>query len=63
MHAACGCEEGEAAFYKIVGWTEGEFVIEHGVKAKKSTLAGDTMFLLMEGLRLLDETAGTEEAV
>ncbi len=63
VHAQCGDEKGESAFYKIVGWTEGEFVIEHGVKAKESTLTGDTMFLLMEGLRLLDETGSSEEAV
>ncbi len=63
VHAQCGDEEGEEAFYKIVTWTEGEFLIEHGVKSKKTTLTGDTMFLLMEGLRLLDEMGSSEEAV
>jgi response regulator RpfG family c-di-GMP phosphodiesterase len=63
VHALCGDEEGEQAFYKIVTWSAGEFLIEHGVKSKKTTLTGDTMFLLMEGLRLLDETGTSEEAV
>ncbi len=63
VHAQCGDEEGEEAFYKIVTWAAGEFLIEHGVKSKKTTLTGDTMFLLMEGLRLLDETGSSEEAV
>jgi len=63
VHAQSGDEEGEQAFYKIVTWTEGEFVIEHGVKAKKNTLTQDTMFLLMEGLRLMDEKAASEAAV
>jgi len=63
VHAHCENEEGEKAFYRIVTWAKGEFLIEHGVKAKKTTLTGDTMFLLMEGLRLLDEKSSTEEAV
>ncbi len=63
VHAQSGDEEGEQAFYKIVTWTEGEFIIEHGVKTKKNTLTRDTMFLLMEGLRLMDETAASKEAV
>ena len=62
VHAQSGDEEGESAFFKIVTWTAGEFIIEHGVKAKRNTLTRDTMFLLMEGLRLWDET-NTSEAV
>ena len=57
VHCSAGGEEGEKAFYEIVSWTEGEFVIEHGVKADSSTLTGDTMYLLMEGMRLVDERA------
>ena len=57
VHSSAGDEEGEQAFYKIVTWTHGEFVIEHGVKAKNSTLTGDTMYLLMEAMRLVDESA------
>ncbi|NIR43451.1 MAG: hypothetical protein GWN51_03970, partial [Gemmatimonadetes bacterium] len=39
----------------MVRWTGGQFVIEHGVTSKKATLKQDAMFLLMEGLRLMDE--------
>lgn len=62
IHSTVGKKEGEEAFYEIVTWASGEFVIEHGVKGKKSTLTGDTMFLLMEGLRLMDETAEDAQA-
>ena len=63
IHATSGDDAGEQAFYKIVGWSEGEFVIEHGVKAKANTLSGDTMYLLMEGMRLMDESTASEQAV
>ena len=62
VHATAVKKEGEEAFYEIVSWTSGEFLIEHGVKAKKSSLSGDTMFLLMEGLRLMDETSEGAQA-
>ena len=63
IHATAGEEEGAQAFYKIVSWTQGEFVIEHGVKAQASTLSEDTMYLLMEGMRLVDENAASEQVV
>jgi response regulator RpfG family c-di-GMP phosphodiesterase len=62
VHCTAGKEEGEQAFYKIVSWTQGEFVIEHGVKSKSSTLTGDTMFLLMEAMRLIDENSDASQA-
>lgn len=54
-HAKFGSEEGEPAFCTMVGWSEGEFVIEHGIRSKATTIRQDTMYLLMEGLRQLDE--------
>jgi len=54
-HAKAGKIEGESAFYEMVRWLAGEFVIEHGVKSKKSSIEHDAMFLLMESLRLMDE--------
>jgi len=56
-HAKVGRRTGEEAFFEMVRWTEGEFVIEHGVSTDKATLERDAMFLLMEGLRLVDERA------
>ena len=56
-HAKLGDLEGEAAFYAMLKWTEGDFTIEHGVRSRKSTLDADPMFLVMEGLRLIDEAS------
>jgi len=61
-HATAGELEGEAAFFEMVRWSSGEFVIEHGVKAKQCSLNQDAMFLLMEGLRLMDEASAGEMA-
>jgi response regulator RpfG family c-di-GMP phosphodiesterase len=58
-HAESGTLDGEKAFYEMVRWKNGEFVIEHGSKTRRSTIGHDAMFLLMEALRQIDE-AGTE---
>lgn len=60
-HSIAGETEGEQAFYQMLRWSEGEFSIEHGVKTKEKTLNQDAMYLLMEGLRLMDE-AGREKS-
>ena len=62
-HAKAGNLEGEQAFYAMVRWVEGEFVIEHGVRSKKTSIEQDAMFLLMEGLRLMDEAGSEKTAV
>ncbi len=54
-HCEYGDLKGEEAFYEILKWDEGEFVIEHGVKTKTHTVMMDEMQMLMEGLRRLDE--------
>jgi response regulator RpfG family c-di-GMP phosphodiesterase len=54
-HATAGKLKGDKAFLEMVRWTEGEFVIEHGVRTQAKTIERDSMFLLMEGLRLMDE--------
>ncbi|HKQ61794.1 MAG TPA: HD domain-containing phosphohydrolase [Candidatus Polarisedimenticolaceae bacterium] len=61
-HAQTDGVEGEAAFYAMVRWNTGEFVIEHGVRSTQATLEHDPMFLLMEGLRLMDEDAREDKA-
>ena len=55
VHAKAGDKTGEAAFYEMLRIQEGEFAIEHGVKTKKRSIETDAMFLVMEGLRRLDE--------
>lgn len=54
-HAKVAQAEGDDAFCKLVAWSQGEFLIEHGVRSRSQTIEQDTMFLLMEGLRQLDE--------
>jgi len=54
-HAEAGEKQGERAFFEMVRWNTGEFVIEHGVRTKRVSLEKDAMYLLMEGLRLMDE--------
>ena len=51
---------GEEAFYDMVRWTTGDFLIEHGVRCEKTSLERDAMYLLMEGLRKLDEALDSE---
>jgi response regulator RpfG family c-di-GMP phosphodiesterase len=61
-HAETEDKHGERAFYEMVRWRTGEFIIEHGVKTDRVSLEKDAMFLLMEGLRLLDEENNTASA-
>ncbi len=49
--------QGESAFYELLKWENGDFVIEHGIKTKEQTVTMDGMQMLMEGLRRLDEEA------
>jgi hypothetical protein len=55
-HAQTDRSKGEAAFYEMVTWTSAEFVIEHDVTSKETTLDTDGMLLVMDGLRRLDES-------
>lgn len=54
-HAKADQLEGEAAFFALLGWKEGSFTVEHGVRTRKSTIDADPMWLVMEGMRRLDE--------
>jgi response regulator RpfG family c-di-GMP phosphodiesterase len=54
-HADCAGLSGEDAFYEMVRWKAGEFMIEHGSTSRHTSIEHDAMFLLMEGLRLIDE--------
>jgi len=57
LHAELGEQVGEDACYRMLGWREGQFCIEHGVEAEGSSIETDTMYLVMEGLRRIDEAA------
>jgi hypothetical protein len=61
-HARSAGVQGEEAFYRMLAWKQGEFVLEHGVMVKKRTVEADSMYLLMEGLRQQDEARASAAA-
>jgi len=61
-HAERGSVSGESAFYEMLRWQEGPFVIAHGQSTKLRTIEMDEMQLMMEGLRRLDEEKKEEPA-
>lgn len=65
-HATYGSLVGDQAVFKVLRWTGGNFQIDFEGKTDKETTQLNTQGLLMEGLRLLDESqrdgAGEPEA-
>jgi response regulator RpfG family c-di-GMP phosphodiesterase len=59
-HAKTKSQAGEEAFFEMIRWNTGEFVLEHGVQCKSTSITNDTMYLLMEGMRLMDESREEE---
>jgi hypothetical protein len=62
-HATYGSLVGDEAVFKVLRWTGGNFQLDFEGKTEKETTQLNTQGLLMEGLRLLDESArdgGTE---
>ncbi len=55
-HAVYGSLAGDAAVFKVLGWTGGNFQINFEGKTKQQSTTLNTQGLLMEGLRLLDES-------
>jgi hypothetical protein len=55
-HAAYGSLTGDAAVFKVLQWTGGSFQINFEGKTKQQSTTLNTQGLLMEGLRLLDES-------
>jgi len=55
-HAAYGNLTGDAAVFKVLKWTGGNFQINFDAKTSQQTTTLNTQGLLMEGLRLLDES-------
>ena len=64
-HATYGALVGDEAVFKVLRWTGGSFELDFEGKTDKETTQLNTQGLLMEGLRLLDESAreGGEGAV
>lgn len=63
-HAVFGNGElkGDDAVYKTMGWTDGTFAIDFTKSSAEQTTTKSTQGLLMEGLRLLDESNRDAEA-
>jgi CheY-like chemotaxis protein len=55
-HATYGSLMGDEAVFKVLRWTGGNFQIDFDGKTDKETAQLNTQGLLMEGLRLLDES-------
>jgi len=54
--AKLGSIEGEDAVFQVVRWPAGEFEIDFNSSASRSTISRTTTGLLMEALRLVDES-------
>ncbi|HEY1271557.1 MAG TPA: DUF4388 domain-containing protein [Terriglobales bacterium] len=61
IHAAYGALTGDAAVFKVLRWTGGSFQINFDAKTTQRTTTLNTQGLLMEGLRLLDESKRDDE--
>ena len=55
-HAAYGSLTGDPAVFKVLAWTGGNFQIDFEGKTNQQSTSLNTQGLLMEGLRLLDES-------
>jgi CheY-like chemotaxis protein len=55
-HATYGSLVGDQAVFKVLRWTGGNFQLDFDGKTDKETTQLNTQGLLMEGLRLLDES-------
>ena len=54
-HAVCGTLTGNAAVFKVLTWTEGDWELDFQKKAPERTTTLSTQGLMLEGLRLVDE--------
>lgn len=63
-HAVYDKLQGDEAVYKVLAWTGGNFEIDFNGSSKEQSVTQSTQGLLLEGLRLLDESnRDTEENV
>jgi len=50
--------EGDAAVFRAIHWTDGEFEIDFSASSNRTTTTRSTTGLLMEAMRLMDEESG-----
>ena len=56
--AQFGDLEGDAAVFRAIHWTDGEFEIDFSASSNRTTTTRSTTGLLMEAMRLMDEESG-----
>ena len=56
INARTGELSGQQAFFRLMGWKQGSFRIMHGQIDEVTNITVDTMTLLMEACRILDES-------
>lgn len=56
VHAEAGPLSGDPAVYEMLSWTEGEFSVEYGATTDRRSIEQEATFLVLEGLRRLDES-------
>lgn len=54
-HAATATLFGDLAVYEMLEWNEGQFAVEYGVETETRSITQDPTFLVLEGLRRIDE--------
>jgi response regulator RpfG family c-di-GMP phosphodiesterase len=54
-HATYGADKGDAAVFKVLAWTEGDWELDFSKTTAEHTTTMSTQALMMEGLRLFDE--------
>lgn len=55
IHAVYDTDTGEEAFYQLIGWPEGSFVIEKDVNSPEKSIVIPWNALLLQGMQYLDE--------
>jgi hypothetical protein len=55
-HASYGSNTGDSAVFRALTWADGNFVMDFDGRSTEQTTTRSTQGLLMEGLRLLDES-------
>ncbi|MGA2985451.1 MAG: response regulator [Terriglobia bacterium] len=54
-HAVSGNLKGDAAVFKVLAWTEGDWEVDFQKNSSEQTTTMSTQGLMMEGLRIMDE--------
>lgn len=61
VHAVLADQTGEEVVYQVLGWNEGDFILENDIKSSETTINRSWPSLLLEGARRLDEKELTQE--